>query len=310
MLPHIHFCSPKNLPDPTTLPGRVVVLDVAFSARGLKPSYEEMTGPFIDHLGARLAAWVDHHDHEFHRHYENDHRFLLSTKAEHPACPEMITPKVVRDTGPIDTIVCHLDLDGLYSAAKWLTKGYEPYEGADQDAVCVDSRQGTPSPIARTIDYALRARFRDEQLKFAIINHLLALHEGRPSPWWEHIEALGRQFEPLAKNARELALSFDLQGEIAYISVDQETAFDKTELLLEGQKRATVAAIEHSGNVTFAAPFDSGVDFVALFDLGGGMPTRVTVASNRADDFLQRLRAHFAHDTSTQSPPFGSSEAP
>jgi hypothetical protein len=72
--------------------------------------------------------------HDRHADFARDARFVLSTKAEHGACPEMVTPELVRQTGPIDTILTHVDLDGLYAAAKWILDGEEPYAGADDDA--------------------------------------------------------------------------------------------------------------------------------------------------------------------------------
>src|SRR5437899_1267173 len=77
------FLTPRSLPRPETLAGRVAVLDIAFAAEGGGSSFEGITLPFINGLGARLAAWVDHHDHERHKDYANDPRFVLSTKAEH-----------------------------------------------------------------------------------------------------------------------------------------------------------------------------------------------------------------------------------
>src|SRR3569832_857712 len=109
--------SPRVLPDPKRLSGRVVVLDVAFVADGMGTAFSEITGRFIDALGSRLAAWVDHHDHELHAQYARDPRFVLRTKAQHGACPEMITPELVRAVGPIDWIVCHLELAGQSAAA-------------------------------------------------------------------------------------------------------------------------------------------------------------------------------------------------
>src|SRR4030095_8425763 len=130
--------------------------------------------PCIEELGARLAAWVDHHDHERHVEFAGDPRFVLATKAEHGACPEMVTPELVRQTGPIDCICTHVDLDGLYAAAKWILDGNEPYPGADDDARAVDTRIGTPGAIATRIDRALRAKFRDDQLKRAVVLWLVA----------------------------------------------------------------------------------------------------------------------------------------
>ena len=88
--------------------------------------------------------WVDHHDSEEHALYKDDPRFVLATKAEHGACPEMITPELVARAGRIDTIVCHTDFDGLASAAKWIRDGVEPYPGCDDDARAIDTRIGTP----------------------------------------------------------------------------------------------------------------------------------------------------------------------
>jgi hypothetical protein len=164
------FASPRVLPRPAKLEGRVVVVDVAFAATvGTSVSFEQTTLPFITGLGDRLAAWVDHHDHERHTDYKHDRRFVLATKAQHGACPEMVTPELVRTVGPIDTICAHVDLDGLYAAAKWVMEGVEPYAGADDDARAVDTRVGAPGPIATRVDHALRARFRDDQLKRAVV---------------------------------------------------------------------------------------------------------------------------------------------
>src|SRR5579884_1136699 len=117
--PDVRFTTPRQLPPAAQLSGRVVVLDIAFSAEGMGTPFEEVTLPFIRELGSRLACWVDHHDHERQGDFAGDERFHLATKAEHGACPEMVTPEVVREAGPIDTIVAHVDLDGLYAAVKW-----------------------------------------------------------------------------------------------------------------------------------------------------------------------------------------------
>ena len=128
-LPRFAFLTPRTLPPAAKLEGRVAVLDIAFASEGGGASFDKTTLPFIKGLGSRLAAWVDHHDHERHVDYAGDPRFVLATKAEHGACPEMVTPEVVRAAGPVDTVAMHLDLDGLYSGAKWVLGGVEPYDG-------------------------------------------------------------------------------------------------------------------------------------------------------------------------------------
>ena len=128
-LPRFAYLTPRTLPPASKLEGRVAVLDVAFASEGGGASFEKTTLPFINGLGSRLAAWVDHHDHERHADYAGDPRFVLTTKAEHGACPEMVTPEVVRAAGPVDTVAMHLDLDGLYSGAKWVLGGRRALRG-------------------------------------------------------------------------------------------------------------------------------------------------------------------------------------
>ena len=55
---------------------------------------------------------------------------------------------------------------------------------------------------------------------------------------------------------------------------------------MRGQELAEVSAVRDSGTVTFAARYGSGWDFLDLFGLDGGMPTRVTVPEARLDEAL------------------------
>jgi len=289
-LPRLVFSTPRSLPDARALPGRVVVLDIAFAASGLGTPFESVTGRFLTDLGDRLAAWVDHHDHELHSRFADDPRFVLATKAEHGACPEMVTPEVVGRTGPVDTIVCHMDLDGLYAAAKWILGGIEPYPGADTDARCVDTRIGEPSPTAHMIDLALRARFRDEALKHRVVRWLVG---GLKDKGHRAViaEAAGHFEKTLAETAR-LSGRFQVRGKVAFVDARSTRApYDKTELLLAGQERAPVAVVQDSGMITIAAAYDSGWDFVSLLGLGGGMPTRVSLAESRLDEVLQAINS-------------------
>jgi hypothetical protein len=289
-LPRIVYSTPRSLPDARTLDGRVVVLDIAFAAGGLGTPFEEVTGKFLEGLGDRLAAWVDHHDHEFQERFRSDPRFVLATKAEHGACPEMVTPELVARTGPIDTIVCHVDLDGLYAAAKWILGGREPYPGADDDARCVDTRTGTPSPTGHLVDLALRARFRDEALKHRVIRWLVGGLKEK-----EHraviAEAAALFERTLAETAR-LAGRYRVRGRVAFVDARSARGpYDKTELLLAGQKRAPVAMVQDSGMITIAAAYGSGWDFVGLLGLGGGMPTRVSIAEGRIAEAVQAINS-------------------
>ena len=288
-LPHLAFGSPRLLPKPEKLTGRVVVLDIAFAATvGSTVSFALTTKPFIDGLGERLAAWVDHHDHEKHVDFAGDPRFVLATKAQHGACPEMVTPELVRQTGPIDTILTHIDLDGLYAAAKWILGGEEPYRGADDDARAVDTRIGTPGAVATRIDRALRAKFRDDQLKRAVVHFLVG--GMKPGPHDDMIREAAAEFERRDARTQELAKRFTIRGRVAVVDTAGSAGqFDKTDLLLAGQEKAPVAIVRDSGMLTIAASFDSGWDFVAMFELGGGMPTRVTIPEQKLDTVIAKI---------------------
>jgi hypothetical protein len=288
-LPNLVYSTPRKLPSPASLEGRVAVLDIAFAADGMGTPFEETTGAFIAALGSRLAAWVDHHDHERHAAFRSDPRFTLATKAEHGACPEMITPAMVAEAGPVDTLVTHFDLDGLYAAAKWILGGVEPYPGADEDARAIDTRTGTPGPTAELIDKALRAHFRDAALKHRVVRFLVGGLKDK-----EHLAVIrqaAEDFDAMAAEARRLAAFYERRGRAVYVDAERlaRGSYDKTLLLLEGQARAAVAIVRDSGSITAAAGFESGIDFVKLLGLGGGMPTRVSVPAARLDELLEKL---------------------
>ncbi|HMY60277.1 MAG TPA: hypothetical protein PKL17_21425 [Pseudomonadota bacterium] len=288
---HLVFASPRVLPKAAKLSGRVAVLDVAFVADELGTSFSGTTLKLIQDLGPRLAVWVDHHDHDRHPDFAADPRFVLAKKSEHGACPEMVSPELVARIGPVDTILCHLDLDGLYAAAKWLRGGLEPYPGADADARAVDTRIGTPSPIADRIDRALRAHFRDDDLKLAIVRYVAS--GAHDIELRQRIDRAAADFDDMEKETHRLAGLYQPRGRAVFVDaqVHARTAFDKTELLLAGQALAQVAVVRHAGYVTLAAAFDSGVDFLKMFGISGGMPTRVTLPEKRLGEVLARLCA-------------------
>ena len=289
--PDLVFASPRKLPRADDLRGRVVVLDLAFAADGMGgPGFAKVTGRFLKQLGPRLARWVDHHDHEQHAAFRGDPRFVLHTKAEHGACPEIITPEMVAQTGPIDTIVAHFDLDGLYAAAKWILGGREPYPGADADACAVDTRVGVASPRAQLVDKALRVHYDDPVLKQRIVHWLCG--GMRPGVELDAIKTAAADFDRRAAAAEVMAGRFEVVDGVALLHVPPDApAFDKTELLLSGQRRASVAVVVDGVTVNIAAPFDSGLNFVTLLGLGGGMPTRVSVPVQRLEGVLQKIRA-------------------
>ncbi|WP_437648673.1 hypothetical protein [Sorangium sp. So ce362] len=283
------FASPRKLPRARDLRGNVAVLDIAFASEAGGKSFETVTLPFIQELGPRLGAWVDHHDSAHHARFAGDPRFVLSTKAEHGACPEMITPEVVARAGRVDTLVCHVDFDGLASGAKWMRGGVEPYPGCDEDARAIDTRIGVPGPAATRMDRALRARPRDQALFGLIVRHLAS---GLSDPsLWTPIDQAGSELATMEAETRRIALRYErIEPGLVLVDASQRGGpYDKTLLLLIGQERAPISVVVDNDSVTFAARFDSGVNFLETFKISGGMPTRISLQRSKLKESLVAL---------------------
>ena len=298
--PELAFASPRKLPRARDLKGRVVVLDVAFASDATSGGFDKITRPFIDELGPRLVGWVDHHDHQMHETYRKDPRFVLTTKAEHGACPEIVTPEVVARIGPVDTIVCHTDFDGLCSAAKWMRGGTEPYPGADDDARAIDTRTGTPGPIGQRFDRALRARPRDTALFGLVVRHLAGGLED--ASLWGAIDSAAAELGAIEEITRRIAVGYrvvdvragqalpaDVRSLAAVDATERHGKYDKTQLLLLGQERASIAMVLDMDTVSLAARYGSGVSFLELLGLSGGMPTLVSIPKKRLGEALDKL---------------------
>jgi len=284
------FGTPRKLPKVKELSGRVAVVDIAFAGAGSGGGFENVTLPFIQKLGERLRVWVDHHDHDEHARFRDDPRFVLATKAEHGACPEMIGPELVQRVGPIDTIVCHTDFDGLASAAKWIREGLEPYPGCDDDARAIDTRLGTPSAAADRIDRALRARPRDAGLFGVVVRHLVGGLSD--AALWEPIDRAADELKPIEQETRRAAEQYRrVPPGVAFVDVSSGVGkIDKTLLLLLGQDREPVSIVLDRDSVSVAARFDSGFNFLELLKLPGGMPTRISLPRARLREVLSALR--------------------
>lgn len=290
LLPNVVFGTPRKLPKASSVHGRTVVLDIAFAADGTGHSFEKVTAPFIAGLGDRLAAWVDHHDHELHARFRDDPRFVLATKAVHGACPEMVTPELVARIGRVDSIVCHTDLDGLYAAARWILGGRDPYPGAEDDARAVDTRIGEPSARGAAIDRALRLRGRDEAFLTRVVRMLVGRDDDGSTA--DEVRDAAREYAEVEATTRQLAdTRYKPHGDVVVCEVSDvpPRGFDKTDLLLHGQQRARVSIVLDTQNVTLAAAFDSGLNFLTLLGVSGGMPTRISVPRARYDEVRKAL---------------------
>ena len=200
----------------------------------------------------------------------------------------MVTPALVQKAGVVDTVCCHTDFDGLCSAAKWIRGGEEPYPGADADAHAIDTRLGTPSPLARTLDRALRAHPRDHSLYGIMVRYLAkgAADQGL----YAHIHEAAAKLDGIEAESDRLATGYEVVGAVALCdATERRGRYDKTHLLLLGQEIAPISLVYDKTTVTVAARFDSGIDLVGILGLEGGMPTRVSVSRKRLDEVLGLL---------------------
>src|SRR5690606_18876779 len=138
---------------------------------------------------------------------------------------------------------------------------------------------GTPSPLGLLLDRALRSSF-DETLRQRVVRYL----EGGAKDRELHaeFEEAARAFEQKLTVTRSLAdAHYAVYGQtaicdLAGVSVPPP-GFDRTELLLLGQERATVALLADHQSVTLATGFESGINFLKLLGVTGGMPTVVSI---------------------------------
>ena len=143
--------------------------------------------------------------------------------------------------------------------------------------------------MARRIDRALRARPRDHALFGVVVRHLAT--GVSDASLWEPIDAAGAELLPLEVESRRLAQGFDrIEPSIALVdATNRKGPYDKTLLLLLGQERAKIAVVIDADSVTFAAPFDSGLNFLEKFGISGGMPTVVSLHRSKLVDALRAL---------------------
>ena len=251
------------------------MVDVAFAGG---ENFEKSTLPFLDALGDRLAIWIDHHEHPVGwARFRNDRRFVLVPNRIAHACPELVTPDVVRQAGHVDVIVAHADLDGLLSAVKFLRGGSPPWPEADEDARAADSPgrghaiSSRAARLSDALDHAtaeLRTAPR-EALRQEIVRALASGH--MPPALQRRIDDLAREHrdalapvEALAANAREEARG------VLVVRVPKALARPvKKALLSRLEERAPVGVVIEGRAVT-AATFRDHLDLSLCDDLPAG----------------------------------------
>ena len=286
----VHFALPYRLPDPSQLGAAVVVLDIGFCAQQAGRSYESVTQPFIVGLGDRLKLWIDHHTHERHVDFSNDARFVLVSRHEHPACPELVTPERVAAAGAIDTVVCHSDFDGIASAAKFLLEGREPYEGCDADARAIDSRVGECGPRGERLAAALAIR-HDEGMLRMVLQSLLQPSE--PGAVAQAIDDAAAKYSLRVERTRQAVAQGERVG-VAWV-VDARRSkrkLDRTQALLLAQERAVYGLfLGEDGRLSLATDMGNPIDLTQVFGTRGGMQNRITLPLKRLPEVLAFVEA-------------------
>jgi hypothetical protein len=276
---------PGSLPAPPA-EGRVAVVDVAFAAG---ENFAKSTIPFLDALGDRLAIWIDHHEHPLGwSRFRDDPRFLLVPNRIAHACPELVTPEVVRKAGPVDVVVAHADLDGLLSAVKFLRGGIAPWPEADEDARAADSPgrghsfSAKAKLLAEALDHAA-AELRSAQRETLRQEIVEALVKGEiPEKLQRRLDDLARAHEEalapveaLAAQAREEARG------VLVARVPKALARPvKKALLSRLEERAPIGVVIEGRAVT-AATFRDDVDLSLCDELSAG---RSDYRFGQADD--------------------------
>ena len=158
-LPRFAYLTPRTLPPASRAGGAGRGARHRVRGEGGGRVVRRDHAPFIDGLGDRLAAWVDHHDHERHADYAGDPRFVLATKAEHGACPEMVTPGA-RARGRAGRH--HRARTSISTGCTPRRSGSSAASSPTPAPTTTRARStrasATPGPIATRIDRALRAQ--------------------------------------------------------------------------------------------------------------------------------------------------------
>ena len=158
--------------------------------------------------------------------------------------------------------------------------------------------RGEPGPIANRIDCALRARFRDETLKHRVIQYLGGADKGAGACGRRSPGGRARDFTFGSREER-LAAQYRVVEGVAYVQAGPRP-YDKPELLLLGQERAPVSAVSMI-RARSPSPRISSRAWISvkLFELGGGMPTRVTLPEARYDEVMTKLVGEVARQRAT-----------
>lgn len=238
--------SPAALP--ASLPaGRFAILDVAF-ASGERFA---QTREFIRRNDDALATWVDHHKHDGWAAFANDPRFVLVPNAQAHACPELVTPAVVANAGPVLHVLAHSDFDGMMSAVNWLRAGVPPYPEANEDARAADSpgRGHAFSPRGLRLADALEEH-RDKahtKERHALLSEVVSslVTGAEPRPLAAQLDELAVKAKKVGQQAQALVQRgrMELPGVFVIRNPSNLPARLKKQALLLAEERAPIGVV-------------------------------------------------------------------
>jgi hypothetical protein len=196
-----------------------------------------------------------------------DPRFVLVPNRDAHACPELVTPEVVRKAGRVDVIVAHADLDGLLSAVKFLRGGSPPWPEADEDARAADSPgrghaiSARAARLSDALDHAA-AELRTAQRESLRQEIVRALASGETPP------ALQRRIDDLAREHREALAPVDALAASAREEARGVLVARVPKALARPVKKALLSRLEErapvgvviEGRAVTAATFRDGLD--------------------------------------------------
>lgn len=253
---------------------KVYVTDLAINNRD-----PAMTTAFIHKLGDRLVAWHDHHlgwDRLHVHKWVQTHNMVCDPTA--PSCAAMMgnlcNPLVV-------------------------------------DAIVADTREGIMSTDGQMCEDAVKADLRNDAVRLAVVKFMMGDDTQRPI-----LETAADKYEETRETTREMAGTYSVDGRTdAWIvrvhrapeKVPRGTIaicdarkcaseYDLTQLLLEGQKLAKFAVVQHTSShngedmVTIATKSKSDTNLVELFGLESGAPFRITIDNTHFKEAVEKLK--------------------
>ena len=296
------FAQPDSLPDVKQLGCHVVVIDIPFSLsvapgewplshpqtqRYYKRCLEERTLKFIRDLGERFVLWIDHHDHKGWTLVSEDDRFILKGGPKHPACALLVKPDIFikYNLENVDTLVCHPDIDGLISAARFLLKGELPYQEALQDAVAADTRNVPLSPLGKILDMALKSKIDD--VPTVLLSWLLYRGEDRAA----FIKEAARSYQVKYESYSPISLSHRDVGKCRIVDFRCEVGpLPLTQVLCDLQVENRIGIVIYTRNGrNLIAVAGQDVNLPRILDLPGGTRSRVILDANHLSEVVERL---------------------